>query len=410
MNRFQEKYNVFESALEIPEPWYVFHHELAKEEDTLHVYIEYRRGAEFSCPNCGASGCKVHDIQDQDRTWRHLDFWQYRTLLHARMPRVKCESCGKIRTVIIDWARPGAGFSSLFEYHVLSLMAEMPVAAVARKVGEHDTRLWRVFKHYVDKAVENIDVSNVKRIAMDETSRTRGHKYVTIFVDSDTKRAIFITTGKGADVLQEFCQFLDLKGVPRAQIKEFCCDMSPSFISGIEENFPEASITFDKFHVMKLVNEALDKVRREEQTTQPELKKSRYLWLKNEENLTAKQKQSFAKLKDQDLATGRAYRMKLSLQRMFTRSFLTSEMYFDEWYNWAVHSQLEPMNKLAKTLKRHKGGILRWFKTKMTNGLLEGINSLVQASKRKARGYRSSENFIAMIYATVNKFDLTSMS
>lgn len=102
--------------------------------------------------------------------------------------------------------------------------------------------------------------------------------------------------------------------------------------------------------------------------------------------------------------------MKLSLQRMFTRSFLTSEMYFDEWYNWAVHSQLEPMNKLAKTLKRHKNGILRWFKTKMTNGLLEGINSLVQASKRKARGYRSSENFIAMIYATINKFDLTSIS
>jgi len=405
MNQFQEKYNVFESALEIPEPWYVFHHELAKKESTLHIYIEYQRGAEFSCPNCGKPGCKVHDILDQDRTWRHLDFWQYQTLLHARMPRVRCESCGKIRTVQIDWARPGAGFSLLFDYHVLSLMTEMPVAAVARKVGEHDTRLWRVFKHYVDKAVENMDVSNIKRIAMDETSRTRGHKYVTLFVDSDTKRVIFITTGKGSVVLQDFCGFLDSKGVSRSQIKEFCCDMSPSFISGIEENFPEASITFDKFHVMKLVNEAVDKVRRGEQASQPELKKSRYLWLKNQENLTETQQESLAKLKDLDLATGRAYRMKLSLQRMFTRSFIISEMYFDEWYTWAVHSQLEPMNKVAKSLKKHKDGILRWFKTKMTNGLLEGINSLVQASKRKARGYRSSENFISMIYATVNKFE-----
>ncbi|MFZ3578045.1 helix-turn-helix domain-containing protein [Virgibacillus sp. DJP39] len=171
MRDYQEKYNVFESALEIPEPWYVFHHELAKEEKTRHIYLEYRRGAEFSCPDCGAPGCKVHDIQDQDRTWRHLDFQQYQTTLHARMPRVKCESCGKIRTAIIDWARPGAGFSTLFEYHVLSLMVEMPVAAVARKVGEHDTRLWRVFKHYVDKAVENIDLSNLKSVAMDKTSR-----------------------------------------------------------------------------------------------------------------------------------------------------------------------------------------------------------------------------------------------
>lgn len=406
MRDFQEKYNVFETALEIPEPWYVFHYELAKEEKILHIYIEYRRGAEFACPNCGSSGCKVHDIQDQNRTWRHLDFWQYQTILHARMPRVKCESCGKIRTVIIDWARPGAGFSMLFEHHVLSLMVEMPVAAVARKVGEHDTRLWRVFKYYVDKAIENIDVSQLKRVAMDETSRTRGHKYVTIFVDIDTKQVIFVTTGKGSNVLQEFCLFLDSKEVPRSQITDFCCDMSPSFISGIEGNFPEASITFDKFHVMKMVNEALDKVRRQEQTNQPALKHSRYVWLKNQENLTVKQKNQYAKLKDMDLDTGRAYRMKLSLQNMFTRSFIISDVYFDEWYNWAIRSQLGPMIKLAQSLRRHKAGILRWFKTKMTNGLLEGINSLVQAAKRKARGYRTPENFIAMIYATVNKLDL----
>lgn len=367
MQDFQEKYNVFQSALEIPEPWYVFHHELAKEEKTLHIYIEYRSGAEFSCPNCGSSGCKVHDIQDQDRTWRHLDFWQYQSILHAKMPRVKCESCGKIRTVIIKWARPGAGFSLLFDYHVLSLMVEMPVLAVARKVGEHDTRLWRVFKHYVDKAVENIDISNVKNIAMDETSRTRGHKYVTIFIDMDTKRVIFVTTGKDSSVLQEFCLFLDSKGVPRSQIKEFCCDMSPAFLSGIENNFPKASITFDKFHVMKMVNEALDKVRRQEQATQPELKHSRYVWLKNQENLTKKQMNQYAKLKDMNLATGRAYHMKLSLQEMFRRSPIISEMYFDEWYNWAIRSQLEPMIKLAGSLKNHKKGILRWFKTKMTN-------------------------------------------
>ncbi|MEQ6378601.1 ISL3 family transposase [Bacillaceae bacterium S4-13-56] len=344
MEDFQEKYNVFQSALEIPEPWYVFHHELAKKERTLHVYIEYRRGAEFSCPNCGASGCKVHDIQDQDRTWRHLDFWQYQTLLHARMPRVKCESCGKIRTVEIDWARPGAGLSMLFEQHVMSLMVYMPVAAVARKVGEHDTRLWRVFNYYVDKAIENIDVSNVTRVAMDETSRTKGHKYVTLFIDIDTKRLIFVTVGKGAIVLQDFCEFLDSKGVSTSQIEDFCSDMSPAFISGIEENFPNASITFDKFHVMKLVNEALDKVRRQEQTSQPELK--------NQENLTDKQEAKFSKLKDMDLATGRAYRMKLSLQKMRGRSAIISEFYFDEWYNWAIRSQLEPMIKTRKVFKK----------------------------------------------------------
>ncbi|MDC3418762.1 transposase, partial [Aquibacillus salsiterrae] len=189
---------------------------------------------------------------------------------------------------------------------------------------------------------------------------------MTLFIDSDTKRLLFATQGKGSDVLKDFCQFLDAKGVPSSQIEEVCSDMSPAFISGIESNFPNAHITFDKFHVMKLVNEALDKVRRQEQVTEPLLKKTRYSWLKNQENLTEKQEAAFTKLKDMDLATGRAYRMKISLQKMWTRSPIIAELYFDEWYDWAIRSQLEPMIKLAKSLKKHKRGILRWFVTKMT--------------------------------------------
>jgi len=153
--------------------------------------------------------------------------------------------------------------------------------------------------------------------------------------------------------------FLDRKGVSRFQIKEYCCDMSPAFISGIENNFPEASITFAKFHVMKLVNEALDKVRHQEQTIQPELKHSRYVWLKNQENLTEKQKNKYAKLKDLDLATGLAYRMILVLQEMLRRSRIISEMYFDEWYNRATCSQLVPMIKLAQSIKNHEAGYFK---------------------------------------------------
>ena len=94
---------------------------------------------------CGTSGFKMHDIQDQDHRWRKLDFWLYQTILYAKIPKVTCESCEKIRTVIIDWARSGAVFYMLFKYHVLSLMIEMLVV-VARKFGEYDTRLWRVFR------------------------------------------------------------------------------------------------------------------------------------------------------------------------------------------------------------------------------------------------------------------------
>lgn len=254
--------------------------------------------------------------------------------------------------------------------------------------------------------MDELDLSNITRIAIDETSSRRGHRYVTLFVDIDSKRVIFAVEGKDASVIQSFKEHLENKGVEATSIQECCCDMSPAFIKGIEESFPKAHITFDKFHVMKLVNEAVDKVRRQEQSDEPLLKKTRYLWLKNVQNLSQHQHEKLMKLKDSHLNTARAYRLRLALQGLWSTSKLFSGWYFDDWYNWAIRSRLEPMVDVARTLKKHEKGILRWFTSRMTNGLLEGINSLVQASKRKARGYRSIENFIAMIYATANKFTL----
>ncbi|WP_379217882.1 ISL3 family transposase [Paenibacillus sp. GCM10012303] len=250
-----------------------------------------------------------------------------------------------------------------------------------------------------------MDMTHVKRIAIDETSSRRGHQYITLFVDVDTKKLLFATEGKGADGLLTFRSFLSERNVDAGQIEEFCCDMSAAFISGIEQHFPKASITFDKFHVMKMVNESVDQVRREEQKEVDELKKSRYVWLKNEDNLTPSQKEKLVKLKDMNLLTGRAYRIKLALQEMYPA--LLADLYFSSWYRWAVRSQINPMVEVAKSLKRHEEGILRWFRTKMTNGLLEGLNSLVQATKRKARGFRTVDNFIAMAYVTVNKLKIT---
>jgi transposase len=406
MEKMQEELDLFQLALGIEEPWFVSYRELDTKEKVLHIGLNFKRGAEFACPNCGKA-CKVFDVVDEDRTWRHLNFWQFTTILHARLPRVKCVTCGKILTVKLDWARPQAGFTWLFEAFVMDLMKEMPVAAVARQVGEHDTRLWRVLRYYVNRSMAEMEVTQVKRVAIDETSSRRGHQYITLFVDVDTKRLLFATQGKGTAGLSKFNAFLRVRGVAAEQIEEFCCDMSSAFISGIEQYFPKAQITFDKFHVMKMVNEAVDEVRREEQKEVDELKKSRYVWLKNEENLTTSQKETLVKLKDMNLLTGRAYRIKLALQELWTYPAIFADMYFGSWYQWAVRSQIDPIVEVAKSLKRYETGILRWFQTKMTNGLLEGLNSLIQATKRKARGFRTTDNFIAMAYVTVNKIKIS---
>jgi transposase len=155
-----------------------------------------------------------------------------------------------------------------------------------------------------------------------------------------------------------------------------------------------------------MVNEAVDRVRRSEVAHQPNLKKTRYIWLKNPENLNKTQREQLTKLSDADLKTGRAYRIKLSLQRFWLQNKYYAPLYLEDWYAWAIRSQLQPIKDVAKTIRRHEKGILRWFVSRMTNGFLEGVNSLIQASKRKARGYRSIKNYVSMIYATVNKLDI----
>lgn len=186
-----------------------------------------------------------------------------------------------------------------------------------------------------------------------------------------------------------------------------CCDMSPAFIKGVREQFPDAKLTFDKFHIMKIINEAVDEVRRQEQKDRPELAKSRYIWLKNRDNLKQSQINTLEKLtvRKLNLKTSRAYHIRLNLQELFSQPPETAETFLKKWYFWATHSRLEPMKEAAQTIKRHWVGVLQWFKSQINNGILEGINSLIQAAKAKARGYRTTKNLIAMIYLIGGKFN-----
>lgn len=185
-------------------------------------------------------------------------------------------------------------------------------------------------------------------------------------------------------------------------------DMSPAFIQGVQRNFPLASLTFDKFHVMKIAHEAVDAVRRAEQKERPELTRTRYVWLKNPVNWTRRQQEIFEALnpKRLNLKTARAYHIKLALQEFWSLPTGLAEAFLKRGYFRATHSQLDPMIEAARTVKRHWEGILRWSVPQISNGVLEAINSLVQAVRARARGYRSTRNFITMVYLIAGKLDL----
>jgi transposase len=396
--------DLLQLALGLMPPWLVDAATFDADKKRLDIEIDFAKGGRFPCPDCAKPGCPVHDTVR--KTWRHLDFFQHQAFLNARVPRIDCADCG-VHLVPVPWARPGSGFTLLFEAMAMTLVTAMPVRAAARIVREHDTRLWRVVIHYVEAALARADFSDVMRIAVDETAAKRGHDYITLFVDIDARRVLFIADGKDANTVAAFADDLEAHGGDASHIKEVCIDMSAAFIKGVTENLTEAEITFDKFHAVKLVNDAVDEVRRIESKSRPELKRSRYLWLKNERNLSAEQRGTLGALNRMHLKTARAYQLRLAFQEIYQQP--TSgwgELFLERWYSWAIRSRLEPMKQAARTVMRHRDGILRWFNSKIANGLIEGINSLVQAAKAKARGYRSTRNLKAITYLIAGKLDL----
>ncbi len=397
--------DLFALALGLTKPWYVVRNELDTAKRELEIGIDFERGGVFPCPECGQSGCKAYDTEE--RSWRHLNFFQFETVLSARVPRIDCSSCGK-RPVNVPWARPGSGFTLLFEALLMTMVPHMPVAAAARLMGEHDTRLWRVIHHYVDEAVAMRDDSAVKRVGVDETSSRRGHNYISIFVDLDVPRVLFATEGKDASTVARFAEDLQVHEGDPASIKEVCMDMSPAFIKGAGESLPKASITFDKFHITKIIGDAVDKTRREERSEHPELKGQRYSLLRNPETMNDEQLGfvSDLLLRKTQLKTARAFHLKLVFQDFYNQPRKHAETYLKKWCSWAVRSRVPAMVDAARTIRNHWDGVLRWFTSKITNGLLEGINSLIQAAKAKARGYRTSRNLIAMVYLIAGKLEL----
>ncbi|GFO75065.1 transposase, ISL3 family [Bathymodiolus platifrons methanotrophic gill symbiont] len=396
--------SLFSMALGLQSPWKVeeiiFSNDNILEQNELHLQIGFEPGARFA----DESGvlCLVHDTVD--RQWQHLSFFEHSCYLHCSVPRITTTD-GKVRTVEVPWARPGSGFTLLFEAMALALIErEMPVNRVAEMLKVNPQRIWTIFNHWIGKAKIADDVSSITQLGIDETSSKKGHKYVTLGVDLEESRVIFVTEGKGKATLHNLQEHLENKRVEKEQIEQISMDLSPSFIAGAAEAFPSAEITFDRFHVVKLLNEAMNQVRISERKEHDALKGHKYTFLRNRENLTNKQEVSLAEMIDLYPTLGQAYRLKELFNDLWSMpDKVSAEAFLKQWCEEVEKSKISAFMKFVKTVRSHWSGIIHFVETKITNGILEGINSKVQLAKRRARGYRNINNFINMIYFLCGK-------
>lgn len=393
--------NLFTAALGLHQPWHVDEVKFSLDEGEIHFNVACGE-KRLPCPVCGAGDQPVHDRLD--RTWQHLHFFQYRAFIHAKVPRIAC-TCGKTTQMEVPWARAGSGFTLLMEALAVMLCKTMAVAQVARLLSVNEQRLWRMITSLVQSARDQESYTEVKHIGVDEKHVGR-LGFVTLFHDADERRVIFDMKGRDAKVFEAFVKDIQAHEGDPSQIEVVSMDLSRAYQAGATKHLPQAVQCFDRFHLVKLVNEAVDQVRRAEVKTEPSLKGLRWGLLKDPGKWNQAQGADMYDLNRNRLKTGRAWRMKEAFRDIVEFSNHTPERtryLITHWISWARRSRLEPFKRLGATFKKHLEGIVSGFTCGVTNATAESINATVQGAIVRAHGFRTYRNLMAIVYLTVGK-------
>jgi transposase len=409
---------LFTGALGLVAPWAVEKVEL----DTTRGRIDFEvrcKAKTLTCPHCGASEQRIHDRLH--RAWRHLDFFQYEAWLHADVPRVACTACGKTAQVGVPWAREGSGFTALFEALALALCRQLPVRQAAALLRCADKQLWRRIEHYVSAARDLDDMRSVQIVGIDDTSLHKGQSYITVVHDLDTKRLLFATEGRDHQTVVDFAVDLKAHGGDPEQVRHVCQDMSAAYAKGVSVALPNATISYDRFHVVAMAVDAMDKVRQAEMRDDPKavaqalgttdrktIKGLMWGMRKNPDGWSIKQTHAMHWLQHSGLKSARAWRLKMALREVFARAAASNDALLaradlNAWLSWARRCRLEPFKKLAKTITERAEAVVRGMIDNRSNAFVEAMNSLLQQAKRAARGFRTATNFIAIAYLRMSK-------
>lgn len=372
---------LYRQLLGVTSPWTVEKVEMSVHEVRVDVYLSHADGARFSCPECGVE----HSVYDhaEERQWRHLDSCQFRTLLHARAPRVNCPDHG-VRQARLPWAEPGSRFTLLFEALAVDVLLSTDVKKAATLLGLTWDEAWHIMERAVIRGRAAKADAMPEVIGVDEKAIAKGHRYMTLVCDLKQGNVEYIGEERREASLRMYFQAF----APQARdaLRAISLDMWPPYINACRQDVPgaDSKMVFDRFHIMRHVVEAVNTVRKREHKEllsegDTTLSKSKYLWLYSAENVPQKSRERFDALKGAHLKTARAWALKESLRELWDCHHERDAMAFwKRWYFWATHSRMQPMVAAAKMIASHLRNVLTWFTHRISNAMAEGLPRMLE--------------------------------
>lgn len=357
------------------------------------------------CPLCNsrnviAKGKKM-------RTFRSLPIGGKPTFIDFEVPRVKCVDCGIVRQVKIGFAEFRRTYTGAFERYVLDLSRHMTILDVAKHLKTSWDIVKDIQKRYLHKRFKRPRLKHLRRIAIDEISIGKGHRYLTVVLNLSSGAVVFVGDGKGAEALIPFWKRLKRS---RTKIQAVAIDMSPAYIAAVVENLPDAAIVYDRFHVMKMYNDKLSEFRRHLQQEAQDplqlqvLKGTRWLLLKNPENLdqdpNKREKERLQRALELNAPLAKAYYLKDELRQFWQQgSKAKAEQWLKQWIATARQTKIPMLMKMANSLAGHFYGLLNWYDYQISTGPLEGTNNKIKTLQRQAYGFRDHDFFKLKIFA-----------
>lgn len=393
--------------LGIQSPWEVRQVDLQLGARKVEVEVAHDSSKPVACPQCQRV-CPRHD-HAPERQWRHLDVMQFTTIIRARTPRCHCPEHG-VGTIQVPWAQPHGRFTLFFEAFAVEVLRACRSLTQACELLRLD---WHAVQEIMARAVERgllrRSTEEVRRVGLDEKSFGRGQDYVSLLTDHGGRRVLEVVPGRNLPSAVKLWE--SLPAPQRGKVEAATMDMGANFAAATRQAAPLADIVHDRFHVSKLLGEAVDKVRREEhrrllQQGDESLTGTKYHWLQGA-TLEGDQALAFSALCARNLKTARAWAHKETFVEFWAQPDIAAGLeFFKNWFRAVRRSKLEPLKKVALTLKEHLSGLLNYFVHPITNALTEGFNSKIQAIKADARGFRRFANYRTRILFFCGKLDL----